>query len=90
VNSTALRLVKRALDEGGIEMPNETYTVSLQRMGYGRQTKAAEREVTEPSIEEEARGADVSVDRQVEEQIKGDLASSDEENLLPDEARKPS
>jgi hypothetical protein len=59
-------------------------------MGYGRQTKAAEREVTGPSIEEGARGAEVSVDRQLEEQIKGDLASSDEENLLPDEARKPS
>jgi small conductance mechanosensitive channel len=90
VNSNAKRLVKRALDEGGIDMPNETFTLRLHQVGPERRKETTRAGTPEPPVEEEARDVDVSVDRQLEEQIKGDLAASDEENLLSDGAAKSS
>jgi small conductance mechanosensitive channel len=86
VRSEAIRLVKKAYDEAGIEMPEPIQRVNLARLPRtgGREEAAARRaaRAPRPSVAEDAAGADVSVDRKIEEQIDEDLARSEEPNLL--------
>jgi small-conductance mechanosensitive channel len=81
VNSNAIRLVKKALDESGIEMPPDTHIVRMQQFDL-RAPEADMESPARPSAEQEAREADVTVDRRLDEQIEEDLATSEEENLL--------
>ncbi len=96
--SQAIRLVKKALDYNGIYMPNATYALHIQKfksiapkeaVPEGRTGKKPESLKPEPvtgSIEQEARSADVSVDRYLDKAVEEDLAISKEGNLLPDGA----
>jgi small conductance mechanosensitive channel len=86
VNSNAMRLVKKALDEEEIEMPPDTHAVRLQQVDF-RAPAAEPKPAARPSAEQEARAADVTVDRRLDEQIEQDLATSDEENLLTEGKR---
>lgn len=86
VRSEAIRFVKKAFEEAGIEMPEPIYRVNLARVHRheepeeGKETAAGRDE--KPSVVEEAAAVDVSVDRKLEEQIGADLARSGEKNLL--------
>ncbi len=85
--SEAIRLVKRAYDDAGIEMPEPIYRVNLARVrrheGPPEGDGGAAGTGTETtSVVDEAASVDVSVDRKLEEQIGADLATSGEKNLL--------
>ena len=86
VRSEAIRLVKKAYDDAEIEMPEPIYRVNLARVrrheGLEDGGEAPGRGEKQPSVTEEAAAVDVSVDRELEEQIGEDLARSDEKNLL--------
>lgn len=79
VRSEAIRLVKVALDEAGIEMPEPIYRVGVRRLPEGPPAGAAR---PEASALHQAQRVDVTPDRNLEEQVDEDLARSDEENLL--------
>ncbi len=76
VCSEAVRLLKAALDEGGIDMPEPIYRVITQSMPE-RRTRW-----TGPGSQVEAASIDVLPDGKLEEQVREDLARSDDENLL--------
>lgn len=77
VKSTAIRFVKTAFDEAGIDTPAPTYRVLSQ------QVEGLE-EPTTPARSAAAETADVDVapDDEIEAQVEEDLARSDEPNLL--------
>ncbi len=78
--SEAFRLIKAVFDEHEIAMPAPIYQVDLRRL-----RAEAEMEVEKPragSAENEARQADVEVDRHIEEQVERDIQTSEEDNLL--------
>jgi len=84
--SEAIRLVKEAFDEAGIEMPFPTHV----QYEYPR-AEPPEEEVSsdigaKPALEVEAATADVSVDTQLNRQIEEDLKTSEEDNYLKKEA----
>ena len=92
VRSEAVRIVKAALDEADVLMPEPITNVRLQRVPENMSLEAAslddEEKQTSPkpaphtlSALEQGTQADVSVDRQLDAQIKEELAS-DEPNLL--------
>lgn len=82
VRSEAVRLVKAALDEAGIEMPEPIYRVRLRRLHEGEETAPPKPEV--PSVHEQARDIDVAPDREIDDQVREELAASGEENFLRD------
>lgn len=103
VRSQAMRLVKKALDYNLIGMPFETYALHIQKfrsmalpkaMREGRTGQELEsykpEPVTSPSIEHEARSADVAVEKYLDKAIEEDLSMSAEGNLLPDGTPAPS
>ncbi len=75
--SEAIRLVKAAFDEAGIEMPEPIYRVHLREPGG---PKPAAPPAPPPSARAEE--ADVGADRTIDDQVAEELRSSDEENLL--------
>lgn len=85
--SEAIRQVKAAYDQAGIEMPEPIYRIHLRSLTTqtgpneaptsNRQTQAADVSPPPPTVAEDV-AADNTIDRQVAE----DLRSSDEENLL--------
>lgn len=78
VRSEAIRLVKAGIEKAGVEMPEPTYRVRLLTPpGEG----AAEAPRPGPP-EKPAPQGDVSIDDQLEEQIREDLETSSEPNLL--------
>ncbi|NBC19222.1 MAG: mechanosensitive ion channel [Bacteroidetes bacterium] len=76
VRSEAIRLVKVALDDADVDLPEPIYRVLTGRL-------------PEPSLEPEEPASretlDVSPDTVLDEQVQDDLAASDERNLLVDE-----
>lgn len=80
VRGEAIRRIKLALDEAGIEMPEPIQTIRVQRL------RAAQSETTESqahiAAERETETLDVSPDTQLDEQIKEDLSADQESNLL--------
>ena len=75
VQSEAIRLVKQALDDAGVEMPEPIYRVLM------RQLPADEAPQPPPSpMRSEVR--DLSPDTVLDAQVQEDLARSDESNLL--------
>jgi len=84
VSSEAIRLVKEAFDEAGIEMPEPTFNVKTQAVeGPGIRRPAAE-ELPE-QVRRRAQDADVRVASELDEQIREDRAASDGGDLLGDE-----
>lgn len=85
VRSKAVRVVKAALDEAEIELPEPIYSIRMrpemipERTGEARseQTDAAKR-----SAEAANRDTDISVDTHLDEQIQEDRRHSDEPDLL--------
>lgn len=78
VRSEAIRLVKDAFDDAGIEMPYPTY------VRHTVTEAAPETFVTavKAPIEDDAASADVSVDKQLDRQIEEDLNRPNEDNYL--------
>jgi small-conductance mechanosensitive channel len=76
VRSEAIRLVKKGLDQAGVELPEPSQTIHLLKAGEA----AARRPEPSISVEEDAMQADVAVVRQLDKQIEEDLRA--EENLL--------
>lgn len=88
VNSEAIRLVKSALDEAGVLMPEPIYSVKMQAVESLAPASVLERKAAEsprPPVSEQVKNVDVGVEVDIEEQIKEDLARSDEENLIRDQ-----
>lgn len=84
--SEAIRLVKSAFDEAGIEMPEPIYRIHMAEPSL---TKPPSRVATTPAAEQTKAASpvttleiDVSTDETIPDQVAADLASSDEENLL--------
>ena len=82
VQSEAIRLVKQALDEQGVEMPEPTYRLQLYQAG---RVPAPSLVPSRAPAAEQAAAVDVSRDEEVEEQVEEDLRTSDEPNLLSGE-----
>lgn len=83
VNSEAIRLIKAALDKAGIEMPEPIQTVRVREVAPPETVEPpVKKPVPKEFVEQEVKKADVSVDRQLDEQIEEDMATSDEKNLL--------
>ncbi|WP_345780966.1 mechanosensitive ion channel family protein [Prosthecobacter sp.] len=85
VRSEAIRIVKNALDETGIEMPEPIYRLHVSKMVPNGRPPEKECE-TAPVAEREAANAEVAVENQLEEQILKELANSADENLLEPES----
>ena len=85
VQSEAIRMVKAALDKAGVEMPVPIQTVRSREILPPETVKAArEKVIPYEFVEQEVKKTDVSVDRQLDEQIEEDQATSGEKNLLAD------
>jgi small conductance mechanosensitive channel len=85
VQSEAIRLVKAALDKAGVEMPVPIQTVRSREILPPETMKPSSEKRTPPEfVEQKIKKADVSIDRQLDEQIEEDQAISDEKNLLAD------
>ncbi len=81
VSSEAIRLVKTALDEAEVDMPEPIYRLQVwQREPMPKKPP----QPAEPA-REQAVTIDVAPDHKLEEQVEKDLAQSDESNLLTDE-----
>ncbi len=82
--SEGIRLVKCAFDAAGIEMPEPIYRVHLREAASPAPRPAAriggERPLPGPPVD--AKKADVTADRTIDDQLANELRSSDEENLL--------
>jgi small-conductance mechanosensitive channel len=79
VRSEAIRLVKQALEEAGVDLPEPTYRLQLYQAGEGppRPPKTPEEPVAEQLDQ-----VDVAPDGRLEEQVEEELRTSDEPNLL--------
>lgn len=77
VRSEAVRIVKAALDEADIEMPEPIHRVLMREM-----TKPELEEKPRVSVEQSAAEANVEVDATLDTQMREDLAASGEENFL--------
>lgn len=83
--SEAIRLVKAAFDDAGIEMPEPIYRIHMaDKPALQAQSAAATSVATgrQPGSAEPA-AADVSTDNTIAQQVQAELHHSDEENLLP-------
>jgi small conductance mechanosensitive channel len=79
--SEAIRLVKTAFDQAGIEMPEPIYRIHMAEPADD--TTA----VTSGPPEHGAPQVDVATDSTMAQQLEADLNSSDEENLLADQTK---
>lgn len=79
VKSQALRLVKQALEEADLEMPEPTYRLQLYQAG---EAPRHDPKMRTGSLEEQAEAIDVDPDRRLEQKVEEELRSSDEPNLL--------
>lgn len=81
VKSAAIRRVKIALDDAGIDMPEPIYRVHMIQAG-SLEAKSATPQTPESKTIVEDLTADTTIDRQIAE----DRARSDEDDLLTDDA----
>ena len=87
VRSEAIRIVKAALDEAGVLLPEPIYNVRMQEVtpaDPGPLVEEEEQAEAPPPAAEQAKHADVALDDDLDEQIREDLAQPGEENLLDD------
>jgi small conductance mechanosensitive channel len=83
--SEAIRLVKLAFDEAGIEMPEPIYRIHMAEPSLTKPQSVAKTPATErttAATPATTLDIDVSTDDTIPDQVAADLASSDEENLL--------
>ncbi|PKM17186.1 MAG: mechanosensitive ion channel protein MscS [Gammaproteobacteria bacterium HGW-Gammaproteobacteria-15] len=87
--SEAIRLVKAAFDNAGIEMPEPIYRIHMADVSseHGKKTVQPGTFSTGPETPIDP-AVDVSTDDSIEQQLEAELSQSDEQNLLP--ATKPS
>ena len=78
--SEAIRLVKAAFDEAGIEMPEPIYRI---HMAEAPDVSPPQTTLAVPVDAASVPAVDVSTDSTINEQVQDDLHYSDEENLLP-------
>ena len=81
VRSEAIRLVKEAFDEAGIEMPEPIFNVRTRQVGGPEVRRPAPDELPD-EIRRRARDADVEVEGELDEQIREDRAASAGGDLL--------
>ena len=90
VRSEAIRQVKTALDDAGVAMPEPVQTIRMERVRVKpAETKAASTTGVESAVDRDAARMDVSPDTQLDDQINEDLATTQETNLLTEEASNP-
>jgi small-conductance mechanosensitive channel len=83
VRGEAIRRIKLALDEAGIEMPEPIQTIRVQRLRAApSETTATAESQAQIAAERETETMDVSPDTQLDDQIRDDLAATHESNLL--------
>ena len=78
--SEAIRLVKSAFDDAGIEMPEPIYRIHMADMTNAEPPGSTE--ATTSSEQAATRNVDVSTDNTMQQQLQTELRTSDEENLL--------
>ena len=78
--SEAIRLVKSAFDDAGIEMPEPIYRIHMADMNNAE--PPAPTEATTSSEQAATQDVDVSTDDTMQQQLQTELRTSDEENLL--------
>ena len=83
VRSEAVRLVKTALDDAGIDLPEPTYRLQV----WQRETPVSEekKSPTHESAVEQGASIDVAPDHKLEAQVWEDISASDEPNFLGDD-----
>lgn len=82
VQSEAIRLVKTAFDEAGIDMPEPTQRILTRPL---KVSAPGEKPAAATSAIEQATAVDVAPDGELEAQVEEELATSTERNLLTDE-----
>ncbi len=80
--SEAIRLVKTAFDQAGIEMPEPIYRIHMADTATKDDAAMATPAAVVAVIKAEPE-VDVSADDSIEQQFQEELSKSDEENLLP-------
>ena len=87
VRSKAVRVLKAALDEAGIELPEPIYSIRMRgQEGPPAEQPAHDQHAAPQRTAEVAdRDTDISVDTQLDGQIREDRLHSEEENLLSDD-----
>jgi small-conductance mechanosensitive channel len=87
--SEAIRLVKEAFDDAGIEMPEPIYRVHIRERSEGESVRGEAPSTTISSVR--GGGGDISVDTSIDEQIEEELAGTGENLLSTDteEERQP-
>lgn len=78
--SEAIRLVKSAFDDAGIEMPEPIYRIHMADMNNAE--PPAPTEATTSSQQAARQDVDVTTDDTMQQQLQTELRTSDEENLL--------
>ena len=80
----AIRRVKLALDEAGVDMPAPVQSVQLEKIGTTTppETMAKSEPPAQSTVGRAAKAVDVSPDTQLDNQIKEDLSATHESNLL--------
>ncbi|SNY59712.1 Small-conductance mechanosensitive channel [Arsukibacterium tuosuense] len=87
--SEAIRLVKSAFDQAGIEMPEPIYRIHMANRAEKtdeQQPSPLQAATTPPEFRAataDAAAVDVSTDTTIEQQLNAELNQSDEQNLLP-------
>jgi small conductance mechanosensitive channel len=85
--SEAIRLVKTAFDDAGIEMPEPIYRIHMAESVNVDTTPAlAAKDGPAPAVAMPE--VDVAADETMEQQLEAELRSSDEENLLTDSDKR--
>lgn len=82
VRSEAIRLVKSALEEADIEMPEPTYRILTASLKEVQREVVAPKPGTRKSAADDAASIDVRPDRKLDDQVREELERSDDENLL--------
>lgn len=91
VRSEAIRLVKRAFNDAGIEMPEPAFRVLMQAGQVAAETEMSasqtEARVSVPVVEEQAAAQDTTTDNSVEQTLEEEIENNDVENLLTNTAQ---
>lgn len=85
MRSEAIRLVKAGIEEAGVEMPPPEYTVTMRSTEEEQAEPETERPAAVPGEDPASDQQEVTVDRELDEQVEADRRSSDEPDLLDPE-----
>ncbi|MCG6879072.1 MAG: mechanosensitive ion channel [Deltaproteobacteria bacterium] len=85
VRGEAIRRVKLALDEAGVEMPEPAQTIRMASAGEKQSEEASQLSDEGDAEEEKTKNVDVSRDTQLDDQIIEELSATHEPNLLTED-----